>query len=179
MVHIFAGITSLVHYINLQKNNSDQIRLDHCLCCGKSNPWRHGGYFREADRINPSSESLNSVFIQRYYCPSCQKTCSVLPECISPRRWYLWELQQVILLLCLSGVSAYAVAKDQLPSYKTIKRWLDRFSEQFRLHKDALCTHFAVLGRASNMTEFWQMALQTISLGKAMRLCHVTGVIIP
>jgi len=169
----------VVNGYNSLKNSSEEIRLDHCLCCGKSNPWRHGGYFREADRINPSSESHNPVFIQRYYCPSCQKTCSVLPECIPPRRWYLWDLQQVILLLCLSGKSAYAVAKEQLPSYKTIKRWLDRFSEQFRFHKDTLCTHFPKLGRAINMIDFWQTVIQTMTLGKAMRLCHVTGVSIP
>ena len=97
MVHIFADILSLVQYIDTLKREPEKLRLDHCLCCGKSNPWLHGGYFRESDRINPSSTSLNSVFIQRYYCPSCQKTCSVLPEFIQPRRWYLWDMQQVIM----------------------------------------------------------------------------------
>lgn len=179
MVHIIADIRLLVQYINLLKNNSKEIHLDHCLYCGKSNPWRHGGYCREADRINPSSDSLNSVFIQRYYCTGCQKTCSILPECIPPRRWYLWDLQHVIFLLLLSGRSAYAIAKEHIPSYKTIKRWLDRFLEQFRFHKDALCTHLPELGRAINMIDFWQTAIQTMNLGKAMRLCHITGVIIP
>lgn len=179
MVHIFADILSLVQYINSLKNNPKEIHLDHCLYCGKSNPWRHGGYFRKADRINPSSDSLNSVFVQRYYCTDCKKTCSTLPECIPPRRWYLWDLQHVIFLLLLSGKSAYSVAKEVIPSYKTIKRWLDRFLKQFRFHKDALCTHFPELGRAINMIDFWQIALQTMNLGKAMRLCHITGVIIP
>ena len=151
MVHIFADILSLVQYIDTLKREPEKLRLDHCLCCGKSNPWLHGGYFRESDRINPSSTSLNSVFIQRYYCPSCQKTCSVLPECIPPRRWYLWDMQQVIFLLYLSGLSAYAVAKITGPSLQTIKRWITRFIEQFRWHKDALCTYFHTLGRSINM----------------------------
>ena len=179
MVHIFADIMSLVQYIDLLKHEPEKLRLEHCLCCGKSNPWRHGGYFREADRINPSSTSLNSVFIQRYYCPSCQKTCSVLPECIPPRRWYLWDMQQVIFLLYLSGLSAYAVARATQLSRQTIKRWITRFIERFRFHKDALCTHFAAFGRCVTMPSFWQTVFKTMSLGAAMRLCHVTGVIIP
>jgi hypothetical protein len=54
MIHIFAGILSLVQYIERFKDEPEKLRLDHCLCCGKSNPWRHGVYSREADRINPS-----------------------------------------------------------------------------------------------------------------------------
>jgi len=179
MVHIFAGIMSLVHYIELLKNEPEKLRLKHCLCCGKSNPWRHGGYYRDADRINLSSDSLNPVFVQRYYCPSCQKTCSVLPECIPPHRWYLWEMQQVVFLLTLSGLSAYAVAKTTPPSRQTIKRWVTRFTERFRLHKDALCTQFHTFGRYITMTDFWQTVLQTMCLGAAMRLCHGIGVSIP
>lgn len=179
MTHIFADILSLVQYIHIHKHEPEKLDLKNCLYCGKSNPWRHGGYSREADRINPSSTSLNPVFIQRYYCPSCHKTCSVLPECIPPRRWYLWDLQQVIYLLYLSGMSAYAIAKTTQPSRQTIKRWILRFVEQFRLHKDTLCTYFCVLGRAINMTDFWQTTLQMMHLSAAMRLCHVAGVAIP
>jgi len=82
-------------------------------------------------------------------------------------------------LLYLSGLSAYAVAKITGPSRQTIKRWITRFIEQFRFHKDALCTYFHTLGRSINMADFWQTALQTMSLSTAMRLCHVTGVVIP
>jgi transposase-like protein len=170
MVHIFAGIISLVHYIELLKNEPEQLRLDYCP---KSNPWRHGGYFREADRINPSSNSLNPVFIQRYYCSSCHKTSSVLPECIPPYRWYLWEMQQYVLLLTLSGLSAYAVAKATAPSRQTIKRWVTRFTARFRLHKDALCTHFHEIGRHVTIVAFWQAVFQSICLGAA-RLCFLT-----
>ncbi len=54
---------------------------------------------------NNSDSSLNPLKIQRYYCPSCRKTMSVLPECIPRNRWYLWSVQQVILLLFVQGVS--------------------------------------------------------------------------
>ena len=95
MAGILAGITSLIQYKNRAEYSLEEnFRLKQCPCCGKSNPWRHGTYPRESDRINPSSESLNSILIDRYYCSACGKTCSVLPECIPPRRWYLWETPQ-------------------------------------------------------------------------------------
>ena len=54
-----------------------------------------------------------------------------------------------------------------------------RFIEQFRFHKDALCTYFYTLGRAINMADFWKTTLQKMSLSTAMRLCHAAGVAIP
>lgn len=93
MVHILSGIVSLMQYQSLLNGDLVYYRLDQCLCCGKSNPQRYGSYPRQADRINKSSDSLNPVFIQRYYCLCCNKTCSVLPECIPPHRWYLWDIQ--------------------------------------------------------------------------------------
>lgn len=179
MVHIFAGILSLVQYIRIQKREPEALRLDYCPCCGKSNPWRHGGYSREADRINPSNESLNSIFIQRYYCPACQKTCSVLPECIPPRRWYLWETQQEAMLLFLLGSSARAAEKQVKPSRHTIKRWISWLIVQFKLHKDALCTHFPVFGLFMKLVSFWTNVFNKLPLSSAMRLCHVSGVSIP
>ncbi|MGA9313425.1 MAG: DUF6431 domain-containing protein [Solirubrobacteraceae bacterium] len=179
MVYIFSGILSLVQYIDLLKYEPETLRLEKCLCCGKSNPWRHGGYPREADRINPSNESLNSIFIQRYYCPACHKTCSVLPECIPPRRWYLWETQQTAILLVLLGQSARAAEQQVKPSRHTIKRWVAWLITQFKLHKDILCSHFSSFGLFMEPVGFWNHVFDKLSLSTAMRLCHVSGVSIP
>lgn len=179
MVYIFAGIESLVQYINLINYEQEKLRLKSCLCCGKSDPWRHGGYLREADRINPSNESLNSIFIQRYYCPSCHKTCSVLPECIPPRRWYLWETQQTAIVFFLLNGSARAVAKQIKPSRHTIKRWISWIIVQFKTHKDVLCANFPAFGLFTEYVSFWKNIFDKFSLGTAMRICHVSGVSIP
>jgi hypothetical protein len=102
-----------------------------------------------------------------------------LPECISPRRWYLWDAQEVVLLLSLTSASLRAMAMNVTPSRHTIKRWINQFREHFHLHKDALCNHFIELGRAIDFSDFWSEALKTLSLAKAMRLCHVSGVRVP
>lgn len=178
MPHIVSGILSLEQYL-LQAKRFLFYRQLACPYCGKLRLWLHGCYPRKADRVSPSGESLNPVPIQRLLCSTCGRTCSVLPECIPPHRWYLWAVQQVALEKLLSGQSLRAIARAMAPSRHTLSRWWQRFKEQFHLHKDALCHHFTELGRTKDFVEFWQACLKAIRLSSAMRLCHVSGVAIP
>ena len=178
MTHILADILSLTQYQEWLNKESKQHRLTHCPHCGKARLHLHGHYPRKSDR-SAAGQSLNPILIQRYYCPACKKTCSVLPECIPPHRWYLWETQQIALVLILSGQSICAIAKKIMPAQRTIARWMARFRDQFHIHKDALCNHIAALGRTIGFTDFWLTCLKTMSLSKAMRICHVAGGFIP
>lgn len=177
-MHILAGIMSLMQYME-QYHDDKTAGLGCCPRCNRANPWRHGCYPRKSDRLNPPGESLNPVLIQRYYCPGCKKTCSVLPECIPPHRWYLWEIQQIALSLLLVGKSLRAIAQQIMPSRHTIARWMNRFKEQLVIHKDTLCNYIIDLGRTTDFTGFWQASLSHFSLAQAMRLCHVAGISIP
>jgi transposase-like protein len=179
MALIVAGMSSLIQYLTTIKINPLTVRPECCPNCGKLGVWLHGYYPRKADRSSSSSESLNPIFIQRFLCPHCRRTCSVLPECMPPRRWYLWEVQQAALLLLLAGKSLYAAAKEVAPSRHTLGRWLQCFKEQLCLHKDALCNHRPDLGRTTGFTDFWKACLKEFSLAQAMRLCHASGVPIP
>jgi transposase-like protein len=173
---ILPAITSLMQYLESIKNTPVLYRPACCPSCGKCGVWHHGHYNRKADREN---QALNPIPIPRYFCPHCHKTCSVLPECISPRRWYLWKIQQSVLILWLAGTSIHAIAKSILPSRQTISRWMARLKNQLHFHRDALCTRFTELGRTNNPVDFWRACLDKISLGQAMYLCHVSGVNIP
>ena len=179
MTYILPMFLSLVQYKIASDTDLDLIRPDYCISCGRAHPWRHGPYPRKPHRDRGADESLNPILIQRYFCPGCEKTFSVLPECIPPRRWYPWEVQQAILLLFLLGHSAYEIAKESIPSYKTITRWFQRFQDQFRLHRDTLCSHFGALARTSSFADFWIVCFKQMTLGAAMRLCHVAGVPVP
>ena len=178
-MYIVAEILSIIQYLETLKDKSKFYRLAKCLCCGNANPWLHGCYSRKADRSGAGEVSLNPVRIQRFFCPNCGRTCSVLPEFIPPNRWYPWDVQQAALLLLLVGESCRAVENKITPSRHTIRRWFNRFREQFSFHKDTLCNHFAELGRAANFTEFWLSCLNAMPLSKAMRLCHASGVPVP
>lgn len=176
---ILPNITSLLQYLGQLEDNINLFEHIRCCHCGYARVWKHGAYDRKADRWNPSEHSLNPIRIQRFFCPLCKKTCSVLPECIPPRRWYLWEVQQTVLLLLLGGKSRYAIIKDILPSHRTISRWIARFREQFEKHKAALCQCYSDLGRTPHFTDFWRTCLRSLSLAAGMRLCYVAGVSIP
>lgn len=171
---ILADISSLGQYLQLFYQESLDFPKT-CPHCGYKGLWHHGHFFRKADRC----KSHDLIPIQRFYCRSCERTCSVLPECIPPRRWYLWEIQQTVLLLFLIGKTCYAISKAVVPSFHTIREWLARFEDQFLLHKDALCNLFIGLGCTTHFVNFWHACLQKLSLGSAMRLCHVSGVEIP
>ncbi len=176
-MHILAGILSLSQYVTQTHENKIERMM---ICpCGRAHPWRHGDYARSSDRLNSSEKSLNPIFIQRYYCPGCRKTCSALPECIAPWRWYLWETQQEAIFLMLLGQSAYAVEKQMKPSRYTLARWLAWIMSQFSLIKDTLCVHFPDLGIFTKPFDFWQALFKKISLATAMRLCHLSGVSVP
>lgn len=178
MYDILANILSLSQYKNEIEHRLESLYTDKCEGCGKLKPWRHGNYPRKSGR-NDGDAALNPILIQRYYCSRCKKTMSALPECIPPRRWYLWETQQTAILLMLLGGSARAVEKQVKPSRHTIKRWVAWFIVQFRLHKDALCSHFPSLGLFTEPVSFWRHVFEKFPLSTAMRLCHVSGVIIP
>ena len=180
MKNIVPEILTLDQYIKLQKKEEKEcFRPKFCPCCGKAGLWIHGYYDRKADRISTSENTHNPVLIFRFFCSHCNKTCSVLPECIPPRRWYLWDIQQTAAILAFTGKSLAAIAKEITPSRHTISRWIERLKEQFLHHKDALCQCFIALGRTNNFTSFWSTCFKTISLSKAMLFCHVTGVNIP
>lgn len=177
MFYILANILTLIQSKNIPPDHSPE----NCVGCGKRYPWRHGTFTRQSDRENASEKSLNPIMIQRYFCNGCKKTFSALPEIISPRRWYTWEAQQLVLELHLLGISAYSIAKRCMPSYKTIRRWLARAKEQLIFHKGTLGSidKYKDLNRTVDFKSFWQSCLKKMTLAAAMRLCHVSGIIIP
>jgi transposase-like protein len=181
MPHILTGILSLIQYKNdIESNFREALRPERCECCGKANLHRHGTYPRQsAGGKNNSEASINPIKIQRYYCPSCRKTMSVLPECIPRKRWYLWSVQHVILLLFLQGESITRIAKTESPSRHTISRWVAQFKNAFLVHRDTLIRIKTALSQYVTFHSFWLACLDLMNLSEAMRLCHVSGVLVP
>jgi hypothetical protein len=104
----------------------------------------------------------------------------IIPECIPPRRWYLWnDFQQVAIAAVLIGKSFNAIAEKIAPSRHTVSRWINWLGEQFSTHADVLRQHITDLGRFSAFEDFWPACFKKISLSKAMLLCNAAGVNIP
>ena len=179
MRYILPGIKTLAQHIQQLITDPNHYRPKQCATCGKSGLWCHGTYGLKADRENPSTHSLNPILIPRFYCPSCYRTCSVLPECIPPRRWYLWAIQQATLLAVFLGKSIYHSAREHLPSRFTVSRWFNRLVEQFHHHRFHLSAHLAQLGYTDSFEAFWQACFQKLNLSGAMCLLNQAGVVVP
>jgi hypothetical protein len=150
-----------------------------CPHCGLAKLWGHGCYERKADRRPGPCGSLNPISIPRFFCQGCRQTCSRLPECIAPRRWYDWAVQQVVLLWLLSGGSLHQAAVQGGVDRHTVRRWwcwLKARGEAFGLF---LRARFPDLGRAMDFAGFWRGCLATMPLSRAMAWLDRDAVAVP
>lgn len=162
---IIADILELPQYLELIKNDRSQLRPKTCPYCPHHFVHFHGCFPRKPDRTN---SQLNPIPIFRFRCPECRRTCSVLPECISSRRWYMWLDQEVAIKDVAKDESFRKSARQSLPSRQSIARWWYRLVEQFEEHHQHFRVCYAELGKIITCKDFWVTLLKKISLSKAM-----------
>lgn len=179
MFRIVPGISSLKQHQQSLTCERERYRLERCPHCRKAGPWSHGSYVRKADRGGEAMKSLNPVSIPRFYCPSCGATCSRLPECVAPRRWYGWAVQQVVLVLLLAGASIRALSRQGLVSRRTVGRWWRWLYARFDVHGFHLRSLLPDLGRCAQPIPFWSAALQQHGLSTWMGSLDRLGVAVP
>jgi transposase-like protein len=179
MGRIVPGIASLNQHQQSLTSEPERYRPERCPHCGKARPWSHGSYARKADREGQGEESLNPVAIPRFYCPSCRATCSRLPECVAPHRWYGWAMQQAVLVLLLARTSIRAVSRQRLVSRRTVGRWWRWLHKRFDVHGFHLRSLLPDLGRCAQPIPFWSAALQQHALSTWMGSLDRLGVAVP
>ncbi|HTR10271.1 MAG TPA: DUF6431 domain-containing protein [Paraburkholderia sp.] len=173
---VFAFLTFEQH-LRAVVATPQSYRPDCCPHCGFGCLWGHGCYDRKADR--GADGDLNPLPIPRFRCPSCRRTCSRLPLCICPRRWYGWALQQQVLLLLIAGASLRRTAAIFALGHHTVRRWwqwLETRHEHFAFH---LRSRFASLGRSVGFATFWLACLQLMPLCEAMAWLDHDSVAVP
>jgi hypothetical protein len=179
MSRILPAIASLDQHLYQLEHQPEAYRPACCPHCGMGVLWCHGYYYRKADREGSEGHYLDPVPIPRYYCPDCKQTCSRLPSCIAPRRWYLWVVQQAVFALLLSGSSFREAARQCQPGRRTISRWwhwLEARFDQYRFH---LRSRFQALGCHDSFTAFWSASFRQMSLATAMAWLDRDGAVIP
>lgn len=179
MALILSAIHTLEQHLSHLQSSPEDYRPAQCPSCGKPGLWHHGYYGRKADRENLTEHNLNPVPIPRFRCPHCRGTCSTLPECIPPRRWYLWKIQQAALVLMLTATSLLAASRQLGPSRKTLRRWRQRLKDCFADHAFCLRGRCPALGRAAGFESFWQACLERIPLSQAMVRVQQGGLAMP
>ena len=168
MNRILGTITTLDQHFDEIANGGGAYRPANCPHCRSTGLWHHGCYHRKADRSAVASQSrLNPVAILRFLCNACLRTCSRLPACIAPRRWYDWAMQQVVLLLLLAGASLHQGCRQTGRARSTLRRWRDWLqarSEQFTFF---LRSRLPELGRLPE-SDFWRQVISRMFLACVM-----------
>lgn len=168
MHRIVGSVTSLVQHLTAVATDAEIYRPQACPHCGCAGVWRHGCYHRKADRAVGADESLNPVPVLRFLCRACERTCSRLPACIAPRRWYDWVVQQVVLLLLLSGSSLHGCSRCSGRDRRTVRRWRDWLHDRSESFAFFLRGRFPELGRLADHESFWRNVIESVSLQQAM-----------
>lgn len=179
MTLILADISSLCQHIETLSSDPERYRPEHCIHCSGRTLWHHGYYYRQPDRPRSSEKVISDVPIPRFQCAACRTTCSVLPECIPPRRWYLWAIQQRCLLMHLLGQSVRRVAQSIHIPRRTLSRWINRLKAQFVSQHQTLCVTHPTMGYHIRFSSFWRQWCQQYSLSQAMWLLNRHGLCIP
>ena len=176
---ILADLHTLTQHLYAMQFKTNAYRPATCPGCGQSGLWRHGVYHRKSDRTSTADQNLNPVPIGRFLCPRCQRTCSALPECIAPRRWYLWDIQQIALALMIKGQSLCQVCTQTSVCRATLRRWRTWLQESFATHAFCLRERCPELGKFTDFNAFWLACLARMPLARAMLWLHQAGIRIP
>jgi len=168
MHRIVATVTSLEQHLRLLVDEPERYRPPACPRCGLGKLWRHGCYRRKAERGAGASAARNPVPVPRFLCPGCEHTCSRLPVCIAPRRWYNWVIQQCVLCCLAAGGSLHAAARSCQVARHTARRWgawLIQRGEQFAFFLRSRAPEW---GRVSDSAAFWRARLAERQLPELM-----------
>ena len=115
--------------------STEELRPLHCPSCGVAagapgalRLVGHGLYRRQLLGLPDAPEGL-VILVRRFLCLACQKTASILPDEVHPRRWYAGAAILVALVgHLIQGVSA-AKVRAQLGAgagsrdWKSLQRW--------------------------------------------------------
>lgn len=155
------------------------FRPDRCPSCGMAGSlWGHGSYDRKANRARVSGPP-GFIPIPRFYCKQCKRTCSRLPECLPPRRWYLWTIQQQLLVYLLSGLSLKQASARIGIGRSTGRRWWRWLKRRADLFGFYLKDRFPDLGRSEDFFSFWLRYFKGGALSAAMVILTQSGVSVP
>lgn len=168
MDRIVGNILSLAQHLEALATDPERYRPAVCPHCRRAGVWCHGCYYRKADRSISGDGSLNPVPVLRFLCPACVSTCSRLPACIAPRRWYDWLVQQAVLLLVLSGLSVHEASRASGRDRHTVRRWRDWLQGRSEPFTFFLRSRWPELGRFADHEAFWRNVIETLSLQQAM-----------
>lgn len=178
---ILSEILTFRQHSNTLLKEPEKYKPPHCPYCHGIKLYNHGVYFRKPDRHNIRKYSSNDLAVSRFKCTEdyCGRTCSTLPECFSPRRWYPWINQQWCLWFILSGYSINQVEQLFPMARSTIIRWINWLGDSFTQFHCHLKNKFPAFGYFEEVSIFWMHWLEEYSLSHAMVYLNNQQITVP
>lgn len=95
-----------------------------CPHCHETRWHRHGCYGRDVC----TNVEIQRIPVQRFACPSCRHTVSLLPSFVGPRQPFLWDVQQQVVSAgeqeqTAERAAAGVVSPAGPVSVRTVVRW--------------------------------------------------------
>ena len=180
MMLILSKIQTLSKHLERLKTNRDDYRPSSCGKCGSLVIHSHGCYYRKPSRDSRFDDADNPIPIPRFRCFDCGITFSCLPECIPPRRWYTWAVQEDAFSLLLTIKNFTQGAQKLVPSRRTLRRWWSAWERDHPVYADLIQTQHPELSHlAAKFGDFWRTCLSRFSLQNVMRVLYNQGAPVP
>ena len=179
-MQIIKPYSSINDYISDATNNPEALYPERCECCGSTRFSLNGFYERKSEGRGKEVHVKNGELkIRRLKCKGmCGISYSILPSLIPRLRWYLWCMQQFIIMLLISGASIAAIVERTHISRSTITRWIRWFKEKWIIFCNELMPKNIFLSEVSHFIGFYSSVLKRWKLSQIMLKLHEIGLVI-
>ena len=181
MTQIICDYSSIDHYMDDAKNNPTKLYPESCINCGSTDFVLNGFYPRKSENRGKDIQIKNGTLeIRRCKCKGvCAGSYSILPSIIPPLRWYLWCMQQLVLMLCIAGVSIHQIAKQATVARSTVRRWISWGKCKWAMFCNELMLDLPYLSGITSCSQFYKRIFEKWKLSDVMCKLHHLGIVVP
>ena len=157
-MQILHPLTGSVQQYLTQLADPDRFRPSHCPMCQTNRPLTAHGFY---SRTIVDSDFDGTIRVRRYFCHSCRRTVSLLPEFALPYLRFSITVFALFLVSRLIHTKTLIAALPVSAPYQRGQFWLRRFCS----HAEALCVALVALttpGAAVSFVERAMAMLQAI-----------------
>lgn len=179
MAQIIKEYRSLEQYQQTVHFNPDALKPDQCDHCGCEHLWCNGQYERAISGRDKNKTKAEAIDILRFKCSRCRIHYSVLPSIVSLLRWYLWCMQQWVLLMVLNGYSFCKASQIAGIDRRTVARWYAWLQDKFQMIYQLVCHLDSRFIHHNTLNDFYLSLFIFHSLSRLAAVLHQNKILVP
>jgi len=179
MTQIIKEYGTVNQYRDDVKYHPENLKPQACDNCGCNHFWKNGDYERAITGRDKDKSNSEVVDIIRFKCSFCHENYSVLPSMIPLFRWYLWCMQQWVLLLVLNGYSFYKAARVSGVDRRTVSRWFYWLKDKYKIIYHTMCQLDKNLSKYYLIKDFYSSLFSCHHLSKISMYLHQYNLLVP